>query len=48
MVFQILVHIEDGQLLAVKAGQEHIYYKKDVKGLGFLSLYTVRNILVIG
>ena len=47
VVFQVLVYIENGQLLAVEAGQEHIYNQKDVKGLCFLALHTVGNIFMV-
>ena len=47
MILQVLVHIKDRELLAVKSGQEHIHDDKNIKRLCFLSLYSVRDVLVI-
>ena len=47
MILQVLVHIKDGELLAVKSGQEHIHDDENIKRLCFLSLYSVRDVLVI-
>ena len=48
MIFQVLVHIENRKRFTVKAGEEHIDHKQDVQRLCLLTLYAVRNILVIG
>ena len=47
MILQVLVHIKDGELLAVKSGQEHIHDNENIKRLCFLSLYSIRDVLVI-
>ena len=47
VVHHILVNIEDGQGLAIEAGQEHIYDEKDIKRLALFALYTVGDILVV-
>ena len=47
MILQVLVHIKDRELLAVKSGQEHIHNDENIKRLCFLSLYSVRDVLVI-
>ena len=41
MVLQILVHIQHRELLAVKAGQEHIYDNENVQRLRFLAFDTI-------
>ena len=47
MILQVLIHIENGELLAVETGQEHIHNEKDVQRFSFLALHSVRNVLVI-
>ena len=47
MILQVLVHIKDRELLAVKSGQEHIHDDENIERLCFLSLYSVRDVLVI-
>ena len=41
MILQILVHIQHRELLAVKAGQEHIYDNENVQRLRFLAFDTI-------
>ena len=47
MILQVLVHIKNRELLAVKPVREHIHDNENVKRLCFLSLYSVRDVLVI-
>ena len=48
MILQIFVHIKDRERFAVEAGEKHIDHEKDVQRLRLLTLYTIRNVLVIG
>ena len=41
MILQILVHIQHRELLAVKAGQEHIHDDENVQRLSFLSFDSI-------